>query len=164
MRVYVDLNTPNINDAFAIGFEGVLERTLAHHRLLAAGDTRKRVTDNLDYFRSKAYEGHLSSILLKAFGHFHNLISTQLACFNTEQFVIYECDPIAKLLNVCAMDVVRVAARFDEEDKLEFALFGEDTMDNLYVELESFRDELIRIVRNEIKEALKSAIVIAANK
>ena len=164
MRIYVDMNTTNIYDTFSIGFEGVLERTLAYHRMLVKSHERSVVRDNADYFNSKTYEAHLSGILMNAFGHFHTLINSQLACFNTELLRAHQEDPVTRLMNTCSMDVVRELVDFDEKTELEYALFDEKVMDDLYVELESFRDELIRAVNAEINDALKAAIVIATNK
>jgi len=164
MRIYVDMNTTNIYDAFSIGFEGMLERTLEYHRMLVSGHENERVRENADYFKSKAYEGHLSALLLKGFGHFHTLINSQLVCFNTEHSRVSQDDPVTRLMNTCTADVVGELVKFPDGTKLEYALFDEAVMDDLYVELEAFREELIRIVNAEINDALKVAILIVKNK
>lgn len=164
MRIYVDMNTTNIYDAFSIGFEGMLERTLEYHRRLVKTHDSERVRENADYFNSKVYESQLSSILLSAFGHFHTAINTQLVCFNTELPRTSQEDPVTRLMNVCAGDVASVTVKLPKSTSLECALFDEDVMDDLYVELETFREELIRIVNSEVNEALKAAILITRNK
>lgn len=164
MRIYVDMNTTNIYDAYSIGFEGILERTLSYHRLLVKSHESERVRENADYFNSKAYEGQLSGILLKAFGHFHTAINSQLVCFNTEQPRVSQQDPVTRLMGLCMADVVGEIVRFEDMTSLEYAMFDEAVKDDLYVELETFHEELIRIVNGEINEALKAAILITRNK
>ncbi len=163
MRIYVDFNTTNVYDAFVLGFEGILERTLAHHRTLVTNHYREEVRENVEYFRSKAYESHLSSILYKAFGAFNTLISSQLLCINTEHRQ-GEDDIISRLTDMALSDTVRELVKLDEQDELEYMLYDEDVVDLLYRELDEFRDELVRIIRSEIKDALKAAITWVKNK
>ncbi|AFQ96681.1 hypothetical protein STRATTON_236 [Erwinia phage vB_EamM_Stratton] len=164
MRIFVDINTTNVYDAFSLGFEGILERTLAHHRTLVANHHNERVRVNAEYYRSVVYENHLSSILYKAFGNFNSLISYQLLCINTEQQMVKDDDIVERLTNMALSDTVRELVKFDEQDKLEYHLFDEDVMDLLYGELDEFRDELIRVIRAEVNDALTAAIVWVKNK
>ncbi|QXO09669.1 hypothetical protein pEaSNUABM11_00245 [Erwinia phage pEa_SNUABM_11] len=161
MRVYIDFNTENVYDAFDLGYEGVLERTLAHHRLLIANHENPTVRENEEYYRSVVYQNHLSSILYKAFKRFHDAIVSQLVCFNTKLPVDPEEDPVEKLLNLSAMDVLRELLPLDTKLDIEHMLFDEESQELLFNELEEFRDELIRVVRREIADALTVAIMWA---
>lgn len=159
MRIYVDFNTTTVYDGFALGYEGILERTLAHHRTLVSQHHNERVRENVEYYKSKAYESHLSSILYKAFGAFNTLMASQLLCINTEQPDHKDDDPVERLTNMALSDAVREIVQLDEHQELEYLLFDEEVTDLLYQELDEFREELIRIIKAEIQEALKAAIV-----
>jgi hypothetical protein len=164
MRVYIDFNTTNVYDVFSLGFEGILERTFAHHRVLPATHENPTVRENAEYYRSKVYGSHLSSILYKAFGKFHDLMHSQLVCFNTQFPVSVDEDPVEKLFGLTALEVVGGLIPFEKKMEIEYLLFDEDTIDLLYQELDRFRVELIQVAREEIVDAMNATLKWAQKK